>query len=141
VSAQFSLVDRAASAPLAPRLTFAAEVAKFARTKPLGAGGAVIILGMLVVAFFAERLAPYDPYRGDYTLQFARPSAEHWFGTDEFGRDVLSRVMYGARIALFVGFTASFAGCTVGGLLGVSSAYWGGKVDLLLERVCSRSRS
>jgi peptide/nickel transport system permease protein len=135
VSAQFSLVDRAASAPLAPRLTFAAEVAKFARTKPLGAGGAVIILGMLVVAFFAERLAPYDPYRGDYTLQFARPSAEHWFGTDEFGRDVLSRVMYGARIALFVGFTASFAGCTVGGLLGVSSAYWGGKVDLLLERV------
>ena len=80
-------------------------------------------------------LAPYDPYVGDYGLQFARPSAEHWFGTDEFGRDVMSRIMYGARIALFVGFTASFAGCTIGGLLGVISAYWGGKVDLLLERL------
>jgi peptide/nickel transport system permease protein len=56
-------------------------------------------------------------------------------GTDEFGRDILSRVMYGARIALFVGFTASFAGCSLGALLGVLSAYCGGKVDLLLERM------
>ena len=135
MSAHYSLVDAAASAPLAPRLTAAEAVAKFVRTKPLGAAGGLIILGMLVVALFADALAPYDPYKGDYALQFARPSAEHWFGTDEFGRDVLSRVMYGARIALFVGFTASFAGCTLGGLLGVSSAYWGGKVDLLLERV------
>ena len=95
----------------------------------------VIILAMLFVALVARALAPYDPYVGDYGLQFARPSAEHWFGTDEFGRDVMSRIMYGARIALFVGFTASFAGCTIGGLLGVISAYWGGKVDLLLERI------
>jgi peptide/nickel transport system permease protein len=84
---------------------------------------------------FAELLAPYDPYIGDYGLQFARPSAEHWFGTDEFGRDVLSRIMYGARIALFVGFSASFIGCTIGALLGVVSAFWGGRVDLLLERL------
>src|SRR5207244_847279 len=67
--------------------------------------------------------------------QFVRPSVEHWFGTAEFGRDVMSRSMYGARIALFVGFTASFAGCSIGLLLGVFSAYWGGKVDLLLERL------
>ncbi|MGH9649946.1 MAG: ABC transporter permease subunit, partial [Terriglobales bacterium] len=59
----------------------------------------------------------------------------HWFGTDEFGRDLLTRIMYGARIALFVGFTASFAGCTIGGLLGVISAYSGGRLDLFLERV------
>ena len=108
---------------------------KFIRTKPLGAVGALIIAGMLFVAVFARALAPYDPYEADYAKQFARPSAEHWFGTDEFGRDVLSRVMYGARIALFVGFTASFAGCAIGGLLGVVSAYAGGRVDLLLERV------
>ena len=135
MSAPYPLVHATASAPLGQRLTVAEEVLKFVRTKPLGAGGALIILGMMLVALFAEVLAPYDPYRGDYGLQFARPSVDHWFGTDEFGRDVLSRVMYGARIALFVGFVASFAGCTLGGLLGVVSAYWGGKVDLILERL------
>jgi peptide/nickel transport system permease protein len=124
-----------ASASLAPKLTAVEAVLKFVRTKPLGAAGALIILAMLFVALVARVLAPYDPYVGDYGLQFARPSADHWFGTDEFGRDVMTRIMYGARIALFVGFTASFAGCTVGGLLGVISAYWGGKVDLLLERM------
>ncbi|MGH7355761.1 MAG: ABC transporter permease, partial [Candidatus Rokuibacteriota bacterium] len=110
-------------------------VLKFVRTKPLGAAGAAIILGMLLVAASAGTLAPFDAYHADYSSQFARPSAEHWFGTDEFGRDLMSRIMYGARIALFVGFTASFAGCTIGGLLGVTSAYLGGKVDLLLERL------
>jgi peptide/nickel transport system permease protein len=130
-----ALTHARASATLAPRLTAGAEVVKFIRTKPLGAAGAFVILGMMAVAALAEVMAPYDPYLGDYGLQFARPSAEHWFGTDEFGRDVLTRIMYGARIALFVGFTASFAGCTLGALLGVISAYWGGKVDLLLERL------
>ncbi len=135
MSVNYSVVHVMASAPLTPHLSFGEEVAKFVRTKPLGAGGALIILAMLFVALFAAALAPYDPYVGDYALQFARPSAEHWFGTDEFGRDVLTRVMYGARIALFVGFTASFAGCTLGALLGVTSAYSGGKVDLFLERL------
>jgi peptide/nickel transport system permease protein len=133
MATNYALTHAEASAALAPRLTFGEEVVKFIRTKPLGAAGALIILGMMGVAVLAEALAPYDPYLGDYGLQFARPSADHWFGTDEFGRDVLSRVMYGARIALFVGFTASLAGCTLGALLGVVSAYYGGKVDLLLE--------
>ena len=135
MATNLELAHATASAELSPRLTVAEEVAKFIRTKPLGAVGALIILGMLGVASSAELLAPYDPYHGDYGQQFARPSAEHWFGTDEFGRDVMSRIMYGARIALFVGFTASFAGCTIGALLGVISAYWGGRVDLLLERL------
>jgi peptide/nickel transport system permease protein len=130
-----TLVHARASATLAPRLTAAKAVLKFVRTKPLGAGGAVIILAMLVVGASAGVLAPYDPYHADYARQFTRPSLEHWFGTDEFGRDLMSRIMYGARIALFVGFTASFAGCTIGGLLGVVSAYWGGRVDLFLERL------
>jgi len=134
-SVNYSLVETAAAAPLAPRRTVGDELVKFIRTKPLGVGGALIILGMIFVAFFAEALAPYDPYLGDYSQQFARPSGEHWFGTDEFGRDVMTRIMYGARIALFVGFAASFGGCTLGALLGVVSAYSGGKVDLVLERV------
>jgi peptide/nickel transport system permease protein len=131
----YALPHEVASASLSPRRSTGEEVAKFIRTKPIGAAGALIILGMLAVAAFAGALAPFDPYTADYGLQFARPSAEHWFGTDEFGRDILSRIMHGARIALFVGFTASFAGCTIGGLLGVTSAYVGGKVDLLLERL------
>jgi peptide/nickel transport system permease protein len=129
------LTHAAAAGTLAPRLTFLEEVLKFARTKPLGAAGALIILGLMVVAALADTLAPYDAYQADYGRQFARPSLEHWFGTDEFGRDLLSRIVYGARIALFVGFTASFFGCTIGGLLGVTSAYVGGRLDLLLERL------
>jgi peptide/nickel transport system permease protein len=129
------LTHAPATAALAPRLTFLEEVLKFTRTKPLGAAGAFIILGMMFVAALANTLAPYDAYQADYGAQFARPSAEHWFGTDEFGRDLMSRIMYGARIALFVGFTASFIGCTIGGLLGVTSAYVGGRLDLLLERL------
>jgi peptide/nickel transport system permease protein len=135
VATSLELTHATASADLAPRLTVGEAVVKFIRTKPLGAAGALVILAMMVVAASAEVLAPYDPYRADYGLQFARPSVEHWFGTDEFGRDLLTRIMYGARIALFVGFTASFAGCTIGGLLGVVSAYWGGKLDLFLERL------
>jgi peptide/nickel transport system permease protein len=130
-----TLVHSRASAGLAPRLTVAKAVLRFIRKKPLGAAGAFIILAMLAVGASAGALAPYDPYLADYGEQFRRPSLAHWFGTDEFGRDLMSRIMYGARIALFVGFTASFAGCTIGGLLGVISAYWGGKVDLFLERL------
>jgi peptide/nickel transport system permease protein len=129
------LAHAGATPHLAPRPSFAEAIIRFTRTKPLGAAGALIIVLMMIVAALAEVLAPYDPYRADYALQFARPSVEHWFGTDEFGRDIMSRIIYGARIALFVGFTASFTGCTIGGLLGVTSAYWGGKVDLLLERL------
>ena len=135
MSVQYPLVEASASAPLAQRLTRGDQVVKFIRTKPLGAAGAAVILAMMFVAAFAGTLARYDPYQGDYSLQFARPSTEHWLGTDEFGRDLLTRIMYGARIALFVGFTASFTGCTLGALLGVLSAYWGGTVDLLLERL------
>ncbi len=123
------------SATLAPRATKLETLWKFVHRKPLGAAGGVIILGLLVVAAIAQIVAPYDPYLGDYALQFSPPSAAHWFGTDEFGRDLMTRIMYGARIALFVGFSASFIGCTLGGLLGVISSYCGGKVDLLIERV------
>jgi peptide/nickel transport system permease protein len=132
---EHALTHAPTSTALAPQLTVGGEIVKFIRTKPVGAVGGGIIAAMLLVAAAAGTLAPYDPYAADYSLQFARPSLEHWFGTDEFGRDILSRIMHGARIALFVGFTASFLGCTIGGLLGVTSAYLGGKVDLLLERV------
>ena len=129
------LAHPAPVAELAPRLSALGIVAEFVRRKPLGAAGALIIVLMLAAALLARPLAPYDPYRADYGAQFERPNAEHWFGTDEFGRDMLSRILYGAQIALFVGFAASLAGCTIGGLLGAVSAFLGGKADLLLERL------
>jgi peptide/nickel transport system permease protein len=135
MATNIELTHAAATPRLAPRLSVAEAVVRFAQAKPLGAAGALIIILMMIVAALADVLAPFDPYQADYGLQFARPSLEHWFGTDEFGRDLMSRIIYGARIALFVGFTASFTGCTVGGLLGVFSAYWGGRIDLFLERV------
>jgi peptide/nickel transport system permease protein len=135
MSVDTSLIEAAAVAPQAPRLRWPGQVTAFARAKPLGAAGGFIILIMLLVALVAGTVAPYDPYAPDAAAQFARPGAQHWLGTDEFGRDVLSRIMYGARIALFVGFTASLAGCSLGAGLGVLSAYCGGKVDLILERV------
>lgn len=110
-------------------------IRKFILTKPLGAAGGAVILLMVLTAIFADVLAPYDPFDIQQRLQFKPPSLAHWLGTDEFGRDQLTRLIYGARIALFIGLTAAFIGATGGALLGVMSAYLGGKTDLLLQRV------
>jgi len=110
-------------------------ICKFVRTKPLGAAGAVVILIMAFAALFAELIAPYDAYELNQRLQFGAPNVAHWLGTDEFGRDVLTRLIYGARIALFIGLASSFIGATAGAVLGVVSAYLGGKTDLWLQRV------
>ena len=112
-----------------------AAVRKFVLTKPLGAAGAIVILGMVVAALFAEAIAPYDAYELNQRLQFGPPNLDHWLGTDEFGRDVLTRLLYGARIALFIGFASSFLGATAGAIIGVVSAYLGGRTDLYLQRL------
>src|SRR5215510_7644679 len=112
-----------------------AATCKFIRTKPLGATGAAIIVLMTLAALFADVIAPYDAYELNQRLQFGHPNLAHWLGTDEFGRDVLTRLIYGARIALFIGLASSFIGATAGAILGVISAYMGGKTDLWLQRV------
>src|SRR5262249_21334055 len=88
-----------------------------------------------VAAVFAPWLAPYDPLRTDYAMLVKPPNLAHLFGTDHFGRDVLSRVIFGARTALIVGLVASFTSATLGALVGAGSAYLGGKADLLVQRV------
>jgi peptide/nickel transport system permease protein len=110
-------------------------VVLFMTQQPLGAAGLVIIVLMGVCAAFAQWVAPYDPLAVDYGAMLAAPSAGHWLGTDSFGRDVLSRIIYGARTALAIGFIASFLGCTVGAVIGVASAYFGGKTDLIVQGV------
>lgn len=107
----------------------------FMLQQPLGAAGLVVIIVMAVCAAFAPWVAPYDPLAVDYGGMLARPSPEHWLGTDSFGRDVASRIIYGARTALAIGFIASFLGCTAGAVIGVASAYFGGKTDLIVQGV------
>jgi peptide/nickel transport system permease protein len=108
---------------------------EFCRARPLGAIGAAVIVVMFVVALLAGVLSPYDPEAVDFGAMLARPSLSHWLGTDSFGRDVLSRLIFGSRTALMVGFGASVLGATLGAILGVGSAYFGGRVDLYLQRV------
>jgi peptide/nickel transport system permease protein len=108
-------------------------VLQFGRRKPLGAIGGVIILALLVMALFADRIAPYA-----YDESVARmkpPSAQFWMGTDNLGRDVWSRVVYGARISVTVGFATVALGTLLAIVIGVSSAYVGGTYDILIQRV------
>jgi peptide/nickel transport system permease protein len=107
----------------------------FVTQQPLGAAGLVVIVLMGVCAAFAQWVAPYDPLTVDYGAMLVAPSAQHWLGTDSFGRDVMSRIIYGARTALAIGFIASFIGCTAGAIVGVVSAYFGGKTDLIIQGV------
>jgi peptide/nickel transport system permease protein len=107
---------------------------RFTRQRPLGAIGAAIILIMILAAALAGMIAPSDPLRTDYGAMLQAPSATHWFGTDSFGRDVLSRIIYGSRTALWIGFASAFLGATLGAIIGVASAYFGGKIDLIVQR-------
>jgi peptide/nickel transport system permease protein len=121
--------------PARRRTGWLGAVLEFARRRPLGAVGALIILVMVAMASTAGWIAPYDPLETDYGAMLAAPDARHWLGTDAFGRDVLSRIIYGSRTALLVGLGASLLGATLGSLIGVASAYFGGRVDLIVQRI------
>ena len=105
------------------------------RRWPLGAAGAIIVVLMIIMALSADLIAPYDPVVNDFSRMHEPPNMENWLGTDQFGRDVLSRIIYGARTALFVGFVSAFVGGVLGLILGVVSAYFGGYFDLIFQRV------
>src|SRR2546421_270245 len=119
---------------MARRLPRAAALTlRFAREKPLGTIGGVIILGLLVMAVFADRIAPYA-----YDESIARmkpPSARFWMGTDNLGRDIWSRVVYGARISVTVGFATVALATLIATAIGISSAYVGGAYDIVVQRV------
>jgi peptide/nickel transport system permease protein len=107
----------------------------FIRSQPLGFAGLLVILAYVVSATGAAWIAPYDPEAIDFTAMLGPPGAEHWLGTDQFGRDVLSRIIYGARTALAVGILSSLIGCTLGALIGAASGYWGGIADTFIQRI------
>ena len=109
-------------------------VIQFAATQPTGTAGLIVIAIMLLAGVFADFVAPYDPLTIDFAAMLAAPSVEHWLGTDAFGRDVLSRIIHGARTALVVGVLSSAIGSGIGAVIGVASAYFGGVIDNAIQR-------
>jgi peptide/nickel transport system permease protein len=111
------------------------RVRYYARSHPLGVVGALIMLVFVFVAVFADFLTIYDPIGTNSALSLAHPSAAHWLGADNMGRDIYSRIIYGARISLAVGIGSTSLGCALGVVLGLASGYLGGWVDLVIQRI------
>jgi peptide/nickel transport system permease protein len=107
---------------------------QFIRSQPLGFAGFIVILAYLISALGARWIAPFDPEAIDFAAMLGAPNSEHILGTDQFGRDVFSRIVYGARTALAVGILSSLFGCSLGALIGAASGYWGGTIDTVIQR-------
>ena len=125
-------VAAVSTTPVVPRRRSA--ILDFCTQQPLGAASFVIIFVMMFAGIFAEYVAPYNPLDIDFGGILSPPSWEHPGGTDAFGRDIFSRIIYGSRTALVIGFTSSFIGSTLGAIIGVASAYFGGKIDDWIQR-------
>jgi ABC-type dipeptide/oligopeptide/nickel transport system permease subunit len=97
--------------------------------------GLAVFLAIVFMALFADLISPYDPLLQNYTRIMEGPSADHWLGTDSFGRDMLSRIIHGARIALVVGILAVLLAMLIGVTLGLISGYYGGVIDTVIMRV------
>ncbi len=110
------------------------NLGRFARRKPLGAFGAVIALLLIVVAVFAPFIATHDPAATNAAFVYAPPGSQYWLGGDQVGRDVFSRLVYGARVSLYVGLLSAFIGASIGMMMGVTSVHFGGKIDLVIQR-------
>ena len=110
------------------------KILEFCQQQPLGAVSFVIIFAMMFAGLFSGLVAPYDPLQIDFASILAPPSADHWCGTDAYGRDICSRLIFGSRTALVIGFTSSFLGSSLGAMLGVASAYFGGRIDNWIQR-------
>ena len=109
--------------------------ARLLRNNPTAMAGLVILSVMGLMALCAGWLAPYDPIRLSLVERLQPPGMAHWFGTDEMGRDILSRVMYGARISLRMGFVVVFIAGGLGSVIGAVAGYYGGRIDNIIMRV------
>lgn len=109
---------------------------RFCRTQPLGAIALLLIVVMLLGALVGPQIAPYDPLATRFDAILQAPGAQHWMGTDSYGRDVFSRIVHGARSALLLGISTALLGAIIGGGIGAASAYFGGAVDDAIQRLC-----
>lgn len=116
--------------------TFWSDFAKSFLKNKMAVIGAFVILIVTILAIFAPVFAPYDPYKVNMSLQFESPSPAHWVGTDMYGRDVLSRLIYGSRISLLIGLVPTLISMVIGIVIGIIAGYYGGKVDFILMSIC-----
>lgn len=115
--------------------TWKEQLKKLARQNKLAVFSAVLIGVILLIAVFAPITAPYDPYAQDLVNRLAAPSAQHWLGTDDLGRDMASRIIYGARISMAIGLLPTMISMVIGTILGLIAGYYGGKVDFVIMRL------
>ena len=127
-------IDEAAGIPVQSLGLAALTWRRFRRHKLALLGGGVIVV-LTLAAILAPLIAPYDPNYGDFAAFNAAPGAAHWLGTDFGGRDMLSRLLYGGRISLLIGFTSMITAISFGTLLGAIAGYFGGWIDNVLMRL------
>ena len=118
-----------------------ASVLRFARRNPLGAVAACVILVLVLTAVLAPLVAPYNPLLPNPIDRLQAPSAAHLFGTDDIGRDVFSRVIYGGRVSLEVGVLTVLLGTVLGAAIGLISGFWSGRADIVVQRVLDSIQS
>jgi peptide/nickel transport system permease protein len=123
------------TAAISLRRRIAGSVAGNARHNPLAAIGALLVLVFIVFALFAPWIAPQDPASINLPARLGAPSSAHWFGTDELGRDILSRVVYGARISMLVGSSVVLTSLALGLIIGSIAGYYGGGIDRFVNVV------
>jgi peptide/nickel transport system permease protein len=127
-------MDVALPRTLRAERAWGAALWRFVRRNPLGAAGGLLMILLVLAAVFAEALATHNPVRTS-TRVLVGPGAEFWLGSDNLGRDLWSRVVYGSRISLAVGLASTLLGAVVGGVVGLVSGYVGGKTDLIAQRL------
>ena len=118
-----------------PRLEYYKTIWKRLRKNKAAVVGGVLILLFIVIAIIGPFLTMKDPYEVDILNKIQSPSAEHWFGTDNFGRDIFTRIIHGMGLTLYVGFFSVVIGGVVGVLFGVVSGYYGGTLDTIIMRI------
>ncbi|MFN7009094.1 MAG: ABC transporter permease [Allorhizobium sp.] len=115
--------------------SFLRDTVRVFRKNKMAMLGLILVSLLFLVAFLIPLISPHDPYRVALDEQFLPPSSTYWLGTDNFGRDLLTRILYGARISLLVGIVPSFISLMIGAIMGIISGYYGGRIDFIIMRL------